>query len=217
MYARLRATGQPHAGAAAFTAQPVKHMSCHTSIALVLSSSLAACVVVPVDPRTGMPYPHTPVSAQSQPVPVVPALPLASTIGVRLYPLNDMAAASGMLNATVVDHHSGKGSFSLNYRGDILQGEATRVDGGYPAFGRLHDDVLGRSPRFKFGEDMALEVLGEAFNLFNRFQVTGVNTGAYTISGTNLNFNAATFGVPNSAGNSNIRERQIQLAARFHF
>ncbi len=131
-------------------------MSRQTLIAFALASSLTACVVVPVDPRTGLPYPHAPVSphthTQTQPVLAAPAAPLASTIGVRLYPLNDIAGASGMLNATVVDHHSGKGSFSLNYRGDTLQGEATRVDGGYAAFGRLHDDVLGRSPRAFSGQ-----------------------------------------------------------------
>ena len=127
-------------------------MSHRSLIAFALASSLAACVVVPVDPRTGLLYPHAPASAQVHTMPPMPTVPLASTIGVRLYPLNDIAGASGMLNATVVDHHSGKGSFSLNYRGDTLQGEATRVDGGYPAFGRLHDDVLGRSPRAFSGQ-----------------------------------------------------------------
>jgi hypothetical protein len=72
------------------------------------------------------------------------------------------------------------------------------------------------SRRFNFTETMALEILGEGFNIFNRFQVTGVNTTAYAISGTNLNF-SSSFGNPTSAGNSNIRERQIQFAARFHF
>lgn len=72
------------------------------------------------------------------------------------------------------------------------------------------------SRRFKFTENMGLEILAEGFNVFNRFQVTGVNTTAYTISGTNLNY-GATFGTPTGAGNSNIRERQIQFAARFQF
>ena len=72
------------------------------------------------------------------------------------------------------------------------------------------------SRRFNFSETMALEILGEVFNVFNRFQVTGVNTTAYSISGTNLNY-SSSFGNPTSAGNSNIRERQVQFAARFHF
>jgi hypothetical protein len=75
------------------------------------------------------------------------------------------------------------------------------------------------SRRFRFTETMNLEFLAEAFNLFNRYQVTGVNTTQYTFSGSNLNFtpNGPNFGVPNSTGNSIYRERQIQFALRFHF
>ncbi|MEO8649663.1 MAG: TonB-dependent receptor, partial [Acidobacteriota bacterium] len=75
------------------------------------------------------------------------------------------------------------------------------------------------SRRFKFTETMNFEILAEGFNIFNRLNVTNVGSTAYTISGTNLNFapNAATFGIPSEAGNSIIRERQIQLAARFQF
>lgn len=75
------------------------------------------------------------------------------------------------------------------------------------------------SRRIKFTETMNIEFLAEGFNIFNRTNVTGVGGTAYTISGTSLNFapNANTFGVPNAAGNSIIRERQIQLATRFQF
>jgi len=77
------------------------------------------------------------------------------------------------------------------------------------------------SRRFHFTEAMGLEVLAEGFNIFNRYQVTGVNTTAYVISGTTMTFNGPTsnspFGLPNAAGNSLIRERQIQFAARFTF
>jgi outer membrane receptor protein involved in Fe transport len=72
------------------------------------------------------------------------------------------------------------------------------------------------SRRFRFTETMNLEVLGEAFNLFNRYQVTGVNSLAYNLSGTTLTALPA-FGQVNAAGNSIYRERQIQLAVRFHF
>jgi len=75
------------------------------------------------------------------------------------------------------------------------------------------------SRRFRFTETANLEVLAEAFNLFNRYQVTSVGTTMYTFSGSNLDFQPATnaFGVPSGTGNSLIRERQIQFAARFHF
>jgi hypothetical protein len=78
---------------------------------------------------------------------------------------------------------------------------------------------LRLSRRFRFSETMNLEVLAEAFNLFNRYQVTSVNTTQYTFSGSNLNFlpNGPNFGVPNGTGNSIFRERQIQFAARFQF
>ncbi len=72
------------------------------------------------------------------------------------------------------------------------------------------------SRRFRFTETMNLEVLAEAFNLFNRYQVTGVNTTAYRLAGANFNFDPA-FGTVNGTGNSLFRERQIQFAARFQF
>jgi hypothetical protein len=75
------------------------------------------------------------------------------------------------------------------------------------------------SRRFRFTESMNLEFLAEAFNLFNRYQVTSVNTTLYTFSGSNLSFtpNGPNFGVPSGTGNSLYRERQIQFAARFQF
>jgi hypothetical protein len=82
------------------------------------------------------------------------------------------------------------------------------------------------SRRIRFTETMNLELLAEGFNIFNRVNFTSVNTRMYSI-GTNasacnpsappcLNFDTQ-FGVPTAAGNSILRERQIQLAARFHF
>ena len=52
----------------------------------------------------------------------------------------------------LVDHQGGRGTFSVSYQGDTLQGEATRVDGGYAAFGRVHDEVLGRTARTFSGQ-----------------------------------------------------------------
>jgi len=72
------------------------------------------------------------------------------------------------------------------------------------------------SRRFRLTETANIEVLAEAFNLFNRFQVTGINFTQYGFSGTQLNFRPA-FGSIFSAGNSIYRERQVQLAARFQF
>jgi hypothetical protein len=75
------------------------------------------------------------------------------------------------------------------------------------------------SRRFGIGENMKLELLAEAFNLFNRTQVTGVNTLLYTISGSNLTFNGGPtgFGTTTGADSTLFRERQVQLAVRFEF
>jgi hypothetical protein len=65
----------------------------------------------------------------------------------RLYPINEAANQGGMLTAMIVDAHTGRGTLTVGYRGDTLQGEATRVDPAYGGFGRVHDQVLGTAPR----------------------------------------------------------------------
>jgi hypothetical protein len=80
------------------------------------------------------------------------------------------------------------------------------------------------SRRFSLNENMRLELLAEGFNVFNRTQVSGVNTSIYTASVTGtapnqraiLTFNP-TFGTINEASATIFRERQIQFAARFEF
>jgi hypothetical protein len=72
------------------------------------------------------------------------------------------------------------------------------------------------SRRFKITEGTKLEILGEAFNLFNRTQVTGVNSTLYVQSGTNMTF-SPTFGATTAADSTLFRERQVQLAVRFEF
>ena len=47
----------------------------------------------------------------------------------RLYPSNEVATETGLLSGTVTNMMTGKGVFQLNYRGEILTGEATRVPG----------------------------------------------------------------------------------------
>jgi len=116
--------------------------------AALAACSLAACVMVPVDPRTGVPVPwaqgqpgQTTTAGVAPPVSPGPPSPVAYT--ARLYPINDVANRAGMLTALVTDGHGGRGTFSLNYLGDAMQGEASRVEPTYPGFGRVLRDALG--------------------------------------------------------------------------
>jgi len=91
--------------------------------------SLAACVMVPVNPDGSLyqgPVAGVPVAV----APVVPPAPSAVTLPVRLYPTNEAAAGGGMLSGTVVSNLHGKGVFTLNAAGETMTGEATRGAGG---------------------------------------------------------------------------------------
>jgi hypothetical protein len=120
--------------------------------------AMTACVVVPVDPRTGQPigYPladgATPHSTTVVMTPPPPPAPASAVLTARLYPLNAQANKSGALTAVVIDQQGGRGSFSVGYAGETLQGQATRVDNGYAAFGRIHGDVLGVGERRYSGQ-----------------------------------------------------------------
>ena len=72
------------------------------------------------------------------------------------------------------------------------------------------------SRRFSITEGTNIEFLVEGFNVFNRTQVTGVNTTLYNLSGNTLTFNAP-FGSTTGADSTLFRERQVQFAARFEF
>lgn len=82
------------------------------------------------------------------------------------------------------------------------------------------------SRRFSLGEKAKLEVLAEAFNFFNRTQVTSVNTSAYNFQSNAANCaglgapcltSNASFGQTTGADSTLFRERQVQLAVRFEF
>jgi len=79
--------------------------------------------------------------------PVIPAAPVSPPAPVvytaRLYPVNEVANRAGMLTGVVTDGHGGRGTFSVSYLGDTMQGEASRVEPTHPGFGRIHREVLG--------------------------------------------------------------------------
>lgn len=150
-----------------------------------LLAALSACYVVPVDPRTGHPYPPAPAPSVTivQPAGGTPAAP--STLQARLYPLNEQAQGAGMLVASITEHPGGRGSFSLGYRSGLMQGEATRVDPGYAGFGRIHQQVLGAMGRDQSGRrGVANAFGGNGVSAQCEYVVTGpgVGTGACLFS-----------------------------------
>jgi hypothetical protein len=172
---------------------PLRTRTLALSAVAVLAAALSACYVVPVDPRTGQPYPvqrdnaggSAPTSVAIVTPPASPAPPQQSVLSARLYPLNPQANKGGMLTAVVVDNHTGRGSFTLAYQGDNLQGEATRVDGSYTAYGRIHQEVLGAGQRSYSGRRGIANAYGaKGVNAQCEYLITGpgMGTGACLLS-----------------------------------
>ncbi len=94
--------------------------------------SLSGCYVLPVAPD-GYVYTYPAAGAPATSVPSYPQAqahgPMPTVLQARLYPANDIAAQTGVVTGSVTNMMTGKGRFQLNYRGETLVGEATRVDG----------------------------------------------------------------------------------------
>ena len=170
----------------------VRALAATSAVAGLSAALLSACYVVPIDPRTGQGYPiatpHAHDVAQGRVTVITPPMaaapPQQSVLTARMYPLNAQANAGGLLSAVVVDNHTGRGSFSVVYLGDTLQGEATRVDAGYAAFGRIHAEVFGPLPRSFSGRR----------GIANGFGARGVNAQCeYLVTGPSLGTGACVF------------------------
>lgn len=100
--------------------------------------ALSGCYLVPIAPdgtAAIYPYPYLPpqyaaaAKAGVPPTPVANGGPMPTVLQARLYPLNDIASQTGMITGTVTNMMTGKGRFQMEYKGEILAGEATRIAG----------------------------------------------------------------------------------------
>ena len=95
---------------------------------VAIAAALAGCYVVPVQSPDGtVNYQHYPLPPAGTVVPPAAAGPTPATLNVRLYPANEIAAQTGIVSGTVTNMMTGKGRFLVNYLGEVLNGEATRV------------------------------------------------------------------------------------------
>jgi hypothetical protein len=103
--------------------------------AIGVQAVLSGCYIVPVGPDGTHHALYIPV--HPSPVPGGPLNPAPQASGpampkvlhARLYPENDIASTTGMVSGTVTNMMTGKGRFQLQYAGELLTGEATRVSG----------------------------------------------------------------------------------------
>jgi len=96
------------------------------------ASALAGCYAVPIGPN-GELYVYPPgVPPGAIPLgydPKAPQPQFPAVLNARLYPANEIATQTGVLTGTVTNMMNGKGRFQLQFQGEVLTGEATRVDG----------------------------------------------------------------------------------------
>ena len=97
--------------------------------------ALSGCYVIPIGPDGAPAWAPGAVwgpgiSSTSGAQPAGPQRSAApATLQAKLYPANDVATQTGVVAGTVTNMMSGKGRFVLDYKGEVLSGEATRVSG----------------------------------------------------------------------------------------
>jgi|JI8StandDraft_1071087.scaffolds.fasta_scaffold13350_3 hypothetical protein len=148
---------------------PVPPAPAATLFATLLLASLPACMVVPLEP-------HHLHGARQAPV-MLPAPLGPQLLNVRLYPVNAEGSSAGPLSAVVTDHHQGRGSFSINYQGRTLQGEATRVGNDHPGFGALLAPTLGEAASRTSGRRGVANAAGAGVHAQCEYILTAAHLG----------------------------------------
>jgi hypothetical protein len=95
----------------------------------LVAAGLSACYVVPVRaPDGSLMYEHYALPPPGAPLPAAAAPGATSAVlSARLYPANEQATQTGVITGSVTNMMTGKGRFTVNYQGEVLVGEATRV------------------------------------------------------------------------------------------
>lgn len=138
-------------------------------VALVALALLPGCVVVPADHHRNLPVVAAP--------PIVVAPPAPQVLNVRLYPVNAEADRIGMLAAIVVDKLNGHGSFTLNYDGRVMQGEASRVASDHPGFGHILSDSSSEVTRMAGRRGVANAATPHGVSAQCEYVLTGPGSG----------------------------------------
>jgi hypothetical protein len=102
---------------------------------LAFAALLSGCYIVPVRGPDGsvvyepyaLPPAGTPMTLPAPGTGPAAAGQMPAVLTARLYPSNEQAAQTGMVTGTVTNMMTGKGRFQVNYMGEVLSGEATRV------------------------------------------------------------------------------------------
>lgn len=120
---------------------------------------LTGCYVVPMNPDGSPAWQYLPpgtVVPAPVAAPAVPAMtaasPMPANYQARLYPMNDRAAQTGQLTASITDLHTGRGMLTMMLDGEVLSGEATRVSSAHPGFGSVYEKVLKAPVRMANGQ-----------------------------------------------------------------
>jgi hypothetical protein len=148
-----------------------------------LAASLSGCYVVPLDTRYTYDPAH-PYNQQPSSVVLPAGQPLPVTLLARLYPANDVAGMMGALSATVVDTMNGHATFAVNYAGENMQGEASRIANDTPGFGKVYRQIYGdgRMPAGRRGIASAAGTNGGYVNCEYALTAATMGTGACIFS-----------------------------------
>jgi len=140
---------------------------------------------------------------------------IACTASVRLYPVNDLAAPTGVLVGEYVNYGIGSGRVTVRMpNGEVLQGEYTTVDTSTTGFGSIFSQVSGSA--YGTGGTVATSGTGTAFG--SATYVKGASPGVVSLFGNRGTSMQCEYFVNNLSGSGSGACRSNSGALyRLHF